>query len=152
MSMSIQAHLKVCFHVLHDLCMVLCLQVLGETVCVEPPSAILYSSSGMSSDVMRSRAYPADAVFENAYIFQSSNAGSSWDRVRMEAAMALGQTAGRSTNWSGLDHLLKMYRTRAYDSALEAPRPWNFADLAEHYVNQVCSLASIKFSVSQYLG
>jgi hypothetical protein len=60
-------------------------------------------------------------------------------RVRIEAAMALGQTAGRSTHWSGLDHLLKMYRTRAFDSELEAPRPWQFADLAEHYVNQVAT-------------
>lgn len=55
--------------------------------------------------------------------------------------MALAQTAGPSTAYSGLEHLLKYYRTRIFDSDLNLPRPWQTADLAEHYVDQVRSLS-----------
>lgn len=59
-------------------------------------------------------------------------------RIRVEAALALGQTAGASTAWSGLEHLLRFYRTRVFDANVGLPRPWQFADLSEHYVNQAC--------------
>lgn len=58
-------------------------------------------------------------------------------RIRVEAAMALGCTAGASTAWSGLEHLLKHYRNRIFDEKFGLPRPWQFADLADHYVDQV---------------
>ncbi|CAL8462796.1 g2329 [Coccomyxa elongata] len=62
-------------------------------------------------------------------------------RIRVEAALALGQTAGASTAWSGLEHLLRFYRTRVFDANVGLPRPWQFADLSEHYVNQALPLA-----------
>ena len=58
-------------------------------------------------------------------------------RVRMEAAIALGQVAGRSPDATGVDHLLRFCQGRLFDSALGMPAAWQFADLAEHYVNQV---------------
>ena len=57
----------------------------------------------------------------------------------MEAALALGQTAGESTAWSGLEHLLRFYRARIFDAHVGLPWPWQFADLSEHYVNQACA-------------
>ena len=59
-------------------------------------------------------------------------------RVRMEAAIALGQVAGRSPDATGVDHLLRFCQGRLFDSSLGMPAAWQFADLAEHYVNQVC--------------
>ena len=57
-------------------------------------------------------------------------------RVRMEAAIALGQVAGRSPDATGVDHLLRFCQGRLFDSSLGMPAAWQFADLAEHYVNQ----------------
>lgn len=57
-------------------------------------------------------------------------------RVRVEAAMALGRTAGPATQWAGLDHLLKACRARAMDPATQQPRPRYFASLAEFFVDQ----------------
>ena len=38
-------------------------------------------------------------------------------RVRAEAAVALGSTAGETTGWTGLDHLLRFYRSQTFDPA-----------------------------------
>lgn len=65
-------------------------------------------------------------------------------RIRVEAALALGATAGPSTAWSGLEHLLKYYRTRIFDSDIGLPRPWQFTDLSQHYVDQVRTNCSPK--------
>jgi transcription initiation factor TFIID subunit 2 len=48
----------------------------------------------------------------------------------------LGQTAGPTTNWMGLDVLLKFYKERCFDPDLAQARPNDFTNLAEHYVNQ----------------
>ena len=57
-------------------------------------------------------------------------------RVRVEAAVALARTASGATNWAGLDHLLKFYRTQVFEPGLGLPRPWQFADMAQHFVVQ----------------
>ncbi len=52
--------------------------------------------------------------------------------------MALGQVAGQSPEATGLDHLLRFCQSRLFDASLGMPAAWQFADLAEHYLNQVC--------------
>lgn len=52
--------------------------------------------------------------------------------------MALASTASAATAWTGLDHLLKFYRTQVFDAALGLPRPWQYADLAQYCVIQAC--------------
>ena len=59
----------------------------------------------------------------------------------MEAAMALGQVAGQSPEATGLDHLLRFCQSRLFDASLGMPAAWQFADLAEHYLNQVCMIS-----------
>ncbi|KAK9825158.1 hypothetical protein WJX81_006717 [Elliptochloris bilobata] len=62
-------------------------------------------------------------------------------RVRVEALMALGRTAGADTHWAGSDALLKMLRARALDPDTGQPRPRHFASLAEFFVDQALPLA-----------
>ena len=57
--------------------------------------------------------------------------------------MALGQVAGQSPEATGLDHLLRFCQSRLFDAALGLPAAWHFADLAEHYLNQVCAVPAL---------
>ena len=57
--------------------------------------------------------------------------------------MALGQVAGQSPESTGLDHLLRFCQSRLFDASLGMPAAWQFADLAEHYLNQVCVMISL---------
>ena len=54
--------------------------------------------------------------------------------------MALGHVAGQSPDATGLDHLLRFCQSRLFDATLGMPASWQFADLAEHYLNQVSHL------------
>ena len=62
-------------------------------------------------------------------------------RVRAEAAVALGSTAGETTGWTGLDHLIRFYRSQTFDPATQLPRPRQLSDLAEYIVDQVSNFS-----------
>ncbi|GAQ89684.1 TATA binding protein associated factor [Klebsormidium nitens] len=68
--------------------------------------------------------------------------------VRAEAARALGRTAKESTNWAGLDMLLKFYRSRRYDPDVEQPKPNDFSDFRDYFVDQAIpgAVASVRGS------
>ncbi|GKE15917.1 transcription initiation factor TFIID subunit 2 isoform X2, partial [Tanacetum coccineum] len=55
-------------------------------------------------------------------------------RVRIEAAFALASTASEETDWAGLLHLIKFYKSRRYDEKIGLPKPNDFHDVAEHFV------------------
>nr|XP_043639967.1 transcription initiation factor TFIID subunit 2 isoform X1 [Erigeron canadensis] len=55
-------------------------------------------------------------------------------RVRIEAAFALASTACEETDWAGLLHLIKFYKSRRYDDKIGLPKPNNFHDFAEYFV------------------
>ncbi|KVH88636.1 hypothetical protein Ccrd_026234, partial [Cynara cardunculus var. scolymus] len=55
-------------------------------------------------------------------------------RVRIEAAFALASTASEETDWAGLLHLIKFYKSRRYDEKIGLPKPNDFHDFAEYFV------------------
>ena len=61
--------------------------------------------------------------------------------------MALGQVAGQSPDKTGLDHLLTFCQGRLFDTSLGMPASWQFADLAEHYLNQVPPFLRLHLSI-----
>lgn len=54
--------------------------------------------------------------------------------VRVEAAYALANTASEETDWAGLLHLVKFYKSRRFDPDTGLPRPNDFRDFAEYFV------------------
>ncbi|KAF9618225.1 hypothetical protein IFM89_000860, partial [Coptis chinensis] len=55
-------------------------------------------------------------------------------RVRIEAAFALANTASEDTDWAGLLHLVKFYKSRRFDETMGLPRPNDFHDFPEYFV------------------
>ncbi|XXG51107.1 hypothetical protein AAC387_Pa02g4956 [Persea americana] len=55
-------------------------------------------------------------------------------RVRIEAAFALAHTASEETDWAGLLHLIKFYKSRRFDATIGLPRPNDFHDFPEYFV------------------
>ncbi|KAK1407423.1 hypothetical protein QVD17_39039 [Tagetes erecta] len=55
-------------------------------------------------------------------------------RVRVEAAFVLASTASEETDWAGLMHLIKFYKSRRYDEKIGLPKPNDFHDFAEYFV------------------
>ncbi|XP_028793149.1 transcription initiation factor TFIID subunit 2 isoform X1 [Neltuma alba] len=55
-------------------------------------------------------------------------------RVRIEAAFALASTASEETDWAGLIHLVKFYKSRRFDPDIGLPKPNDFHDFAEYFV------------------
>uniref|UniRef100_A0A1D1ZHW3 Transcription initiation factor TFIID subunit 2 n=2 Tax=Anthurium amnicola TaxID=1678845 RepID=A0A1D1ZHW3_9ARAE len=58
-------------------------------------------------------------------------------RVRIEAALALAHTASEDTDWAGLLHLVKFYKSRQFDAEIGLPRPNDFHDVPEYFVLKV---------------
>ncbi|RZC10452.1 Transcription initiation factor TFIID subunit 2 isoform B [Glycine soja] len=55
-------------------------------------------------------------------------------RVRIEAAFALANSASEETDFSGLLHLVKFYKSRRFDPDIGLPKPNDFQDFAEYFV------------------
>ncbi|KAJ4835519.1 Transcription initiation factor TFIID subunit 2 [Turnera subulata] len=55
-------------------------------------------------------------------------------RVRIEAAFALANTASEETDWAGLLHLIKFYKSRRFDTSIGLPKPNDFHDFPEYFV------------------
>ncbi|KAK7265025.1 hypothetical protein RJT34_32641 [Clitoria ternatea] len=55
-------------------------------------------------------------------------------RVRIEAAFALASSASEETDFSGLLHLVKFYKSRRFDPDIGLPKPNDFHDFAEYFV------------------
>ncbi|XP_078444171.1 TBP-associated factor 2 isoform X2 [Wolffia australiana] len=55
-------------------------------------------------------------------------------RVRIEAAIALAQTASEETDWAGLHYLIKFYKSRRFDPEIWLPMPNDFHDVPEYFV------------------
>ncbi|XP_057459543.1 transcription initiation factor TFIID subunit 2 isoform X2 [Actinidia eriantha] len=55
-------------------------------------------------------------------------------RVRIEAAFALANTATEETDWAGLLHLIKFYKSRRFDANIGLPKPNDFHDFPEYFV------------------
>ncbi|XP_065860685.1 transcription initiation factor TFIID subunit 2 isoform X2 [Euphorbia lathyris] len=55
-------------------------------------------------------------------------------RVRIEAAFALATTASEGTDWSGLLHLVKFYKSRRFDTTIGLPKQNDFHDFPEYFV------------------
>ncbi|GAU19050.1 hypothetical protein TSUD_193870, partial [Trifolium subterraneum] len=55
-------------------------------------------------------------------------------RVRIEAAFALANSASEETDFSGLLHLVKFYKSRRFDPDIGLPKPNDFHDFAEYFV------------------
>ncbi|PKA47148.1 hypothetical protein AXF42_Ash017093 [Apostasia shenzhenica] len=55
-------------------------------------------------------------------------------RVRIEAAYALAHTASEESDWAGLLHLIKFYKSRRFDADTGLPRPNDFHDVPEYFV------------------
>lgn len=58
-------------------------------------------------------------------------------RVRIEAAFALASTASEENDWAGLQHLVKFYKSRRFDTNIGLPKPNDFHDFAEYFVLEV---------------
>lgn len=58
-------------------------------------------------------------------------------RVRIEAAIALANTASEETDWAGLLHLVKFYKSRRFDTNIGLPKPNDFHDFPEYFVLEV---------------
>lgn len=58
-------------------------------------------------------------------------------RVRVEAAFALAHTASEETDWAGLLHLVKFYKSRRFDASIGLPRTNDFHDFPEYFVLEV---------------
>ncbi|KAF3776133.1 Transcription initiation factor TFIID subunit 2 [Nymphaea thermarum] len=55
-------------------------------------------------------------------------------RVRVEAAFALAHTASEETDWAGMQHLIKFYKSRRFDPNISLPKPNDFHDFPEYFV------------------
>ncbi|EOA34769.1 hypothetical protein CARUB_v10022342mg [Capsella rubella] len=55
-------------------------------------------------------------------------------RVRIGAAFALAKTASEETDWAGLQHLIKFYKSRRFDAEIGLPKPNDFRDFPEYFV------------------
>ncbi|CAN6465987.1 unnamed protein product [Victoria cruziana] len=55
-------------------------------------------------------------------------------RVRVEAAFALAHTASEETDWAGMQHLIKFYKSRRFDPNIGLPKPNDFHDFPEYFV------------------
>lgn len=55
-------------------------------------------------------------------------------RVRIESAFALAKTATEETDWAGLMHLIKFYKSRRFDPDIGLPRPNDYHDFSEYFV------------------
>ncbi|GMQ11180.1 hypothetical protein CsSME_00053926 [Camellia sinensis var. sinensis] len=62
-----------------------------------------------------------------------SDAKAFW-RVRIEAAFALANTATEETDWAGLLHLIKYYKSRRFDANIGLPKANDFHDIPEYFV------------------
>lgn len=58
-------------------------------------------------------------------------------RVRIEAAFALANLASKETDFSGLLHLVKFYKSQRFDPDIGLPKPNDFHDFAEYFVLEV---------------
>ncbi|KAH7528799.1 hypothetical protein FEM48_Zijuj05G0110600 [Ziziphus jujuba var. spinosa] len=61
-------------------------------------------------------------------------------RVRIEAAFALANTASEETDWAGLLHLVKFYKSRRFDANIGLPKPNDFHDFSEYFVLEKISM------------
>ncbi|XP_022738715.1 transcription initiation factor TFIID subunit 2 isoform X2 [Durio zibethinus] len=55
-------------------------------------------------------------------------------RVRIEAAFALASTSSEETDFTGLQHLVKFYKSRRFDADIGLPKPNDFRDFPEYFV------------------
>ncbi|KAB2072837.1 hypothetical protein ES319_A07G044500v1 [Gossypium barbadense] len=55
-------------------------------------------------------------------------------RVRIEAALALASTSSEETDMAGLQHLVKFYKSRRFDTDIGLPKPNDFSDFPEYFV------------------
>ncbi|XP_062158024.1 transcription initiation factor TFIID subunit 2 isoform X2 [Alnus glutinosa] len=55
-------------------------------------------------------------------------------RLRIEAAFALANSASEETDWAGLTHLVKFYKSRRFDANIGLPKPNDFHDFPEYFV------------------
>ncbi|ESQ27774.1 hypothetical protein EUTSA_v10018013mg [Eutrema salsugineum] len=55
-------------------------------------------------------------------------------RIRIGAAFALAKTASEETDWAGLQHLIKFYKSRRFDADIGLPKPNDFRDFPEYFV------------------
>ncbi|CAI9113636.1 OLC1v1014275C1 [Oldenlandia corymbosa var. corymbosa] len=62
-------------------------------------------------------------------------------RIRIEAAFALAHTACEETDWAGLLHLIKYYKSRRFDPNIGLPKPNDFHDFQEYFVLEAIPLA-----------
>ncbi|KAH9296277.1 hypothetical protein KI387_039865, partial [Taxus chinensis] len=62
-------------------------------------------------------------------------------RVRIESAFALANTATEETDWAGLTHLIKFYKSRRFDPDIGLPRPNDFRDFPEYFVLEAIPIA-----------
>ncbi|GAB4860954.1 hypothetical protein Ancab_036114 [Ancistrocladus abbreviatus] len=62
-------------------------------------------------------------------------------RVRIEAAFALAKTASEETDWAGMLHLVKFFKSRRFDATIGLPKPNDFHDFPEYFVLEAIPLA-----------
>ncbi|KAF5730251.1 transcription initiation factor TFIID subunit 2 isoform X1 [Tripterygium wilfordii] len=55
-------------------------------------------------------------------------------RVRIEAVFALASTASEETDWAGLHHLVKFYKSKRFDTDIGLPKSNDFHDFPEYFV------------------
>ncbi|GMH30011.1 hypothetical protein Nepgr_031854 [Nepenthes gracilis] len=55
-------------------------------------------------------------------------------RVRIEAAFALAKTASGETDWAGMLHLIKFYKSKRFDATIGLPKPNDFHDFPEYFI------------------
>ncbi|KAE8735010.1 Transcription initiation factor TFIID subunit 2 [Hibiscus syriacus] len=55
-------------------------------------------------------------------------------RVRIEAAFVLASTSSEETDMAGLQHLVKFYKSRRFDTDIGLPKPNDFSDFPEYFV------------------
>ena len=58
-------------------------------------------------------------------------------RVRIESTFALAKTTTEETDWAGLMHLIKFYKSQCFDSDIGLPSPNNYHDFSEYIVLEV---------------
>ncbi|CAN8234934.1 unnamed protein product [Cochlearia groenlandica] len=55
-------------------------------------------------------------------------------RIRIGAAFALARMASEETDWAGLQHIIKFYKSRRFDAEIGLPKPNDFRDFSEYFV------------------
>jgi transcription initiation factor TFIID subunit 2 len=55
-------------------------------------------------------------------------------RVRIESTFALAKIATEETDWAGLMHLIKFYKSQRFDPDIGFPRPNDYHDFSEYFV------------------